>query len=249
MIKDTPMAREQEKVVVNKIMDLLNNNKYDNLEELVKLNEKYSDFLKKQYMETTIKHFGNRFTDEEYAAIINNLRQLTKDKMDFDKEGIKSATFGDETYNIYENKEEEREIQLVNNSDEPIEEELNHKQQDSSEFQTVDPSVNTGRMFSDMEKHEKESLNLHTLLDINVDFLNESELEIYNVAQEYQELKDIIVRLDVQRGVIIDPENNVFKVEKEDEKLVMRDENGEKVEYKKDRQLTYTLNTNINNAA
>ena len=58
-IFDTPMKRQQELAISRKIMDLLNKNKYDNLEEFITKNNNYQDFLKKNNMSTVIKHFGN----------------------------------------------------------------------------------------------------------------------------------------------------------------------------------------------
>ena len=44
---DTPMKRQQEIAISRKIMDLLNKNKYDNLEEFIAKNSNYQNFLKK----------------------------------------------------------------------------------------------------------------------------------------------------------------------------------------------------------
>ena len=63
---DTPMKRQQELVISRKIMDLLNKNKYDDLEEFITKNPNYQDFLKKNDMQTVIKHFGNTLKEEDY---------------------------------------------------------------------------------------------------------------------------------------------------------------------------------------
>ena len=81
---DTPMKRQQELAISRKIMDLLNKNKYDNLEEFIAKNGNYQDFLKKNNMGTVIKHFGNTLKEEDYTKILENLRTLTKTKKDFE---------------------------------------------------------------------------------------------------------------------------------------------------------------------
>ena len=61
---DTPIKKAQELAIACKIMDLLNNNKYDNIEEFYERNKSYQDFLKNCRMETAIKHFGNTLNED-----------------------------------------------------------------------------------------------------------------------------------------------------------------------------------------
>ena len=100
-IFDTPMKRQQELAISRKIMDLLNKNKYDNLEEFIVKNTNYQDFLKKNDMQTVIKHFGNTIIEEDYIKILENLRTLTKEKMSFEKDNIKTTNIDNKEFNSF----------------------------------------------------------------------------------------------------------------------------------------------------
>ena len=244
---DTPIAREQEKAVVQKIMDLLNNKKYDDLEKFFELNADYNTFLKQQHMDVVVKHFGNTFTDEDYKIIIENLRELTKQKSSFNTEDIKTTQIGDQSVSTYENPELDKTHYLINNNqNKTIEEELKDKQTTSAEFQTADEDVNTGRMMQEMEEKEKESLQLHYLNEINTDLLNEEERGIFNAAANYQLTTNESIQVDVSRGVIVNKDGEIYHISKEDGVFEIRNGDGEKEDTIKAPQKQFVL-TNTQN--
>ena len=225
---DTPIKREQERAIVEKIMNLLNNNKYDDLERLIEANESYDTFLRKQHMDTVVKHFGNTLREADFKEILENMRQLTKDKQSFNTDDIKTTTIDNKDYSTYKNEELNKTNYVVNDSSKTLEEQLKDKQQTSSEFQTADQDVNTGRMLEDMEKNEKESLNLHYINDINKDILNNEELEIYNAAVNYQISNNTVIRVDIEKGIIVDPDDNIIKIENKNGVITLKDGKEEK---------------------
>ncbi|MBR6690872.1 MAG: hypothetical protein IKL65_06025 [Bacilli bacterium] len=229
-IFDTPMKRQQELAIARKIMDLLNKNKYDNLEEFITKNNNYQDFLKKNNMVTVIKHFGNTLKEEDYVKLLENLRVLTKTKQDFAKENIKTTNIDDKQYNSFKGEDK---TYFIDNSrtDKPIEEQMKDLQHTQQNFQTTDPKRNTENMFKELER-KKEGLNLNYLHEINFDLLNNEEKELYNAANNYQQTLDTgVIRVDLKKGVIVDELDNIMKIEKENDQFsIIKEENGIKKE-------------------
>ena len=173
---DTPMKRQQELAIARKIMDLLNKNKYDNLEEFITKNGNYQDFLKHNNMQIVIKHFGNTLKEEDYIKILENLRTLTIEKQKFEKENIKTVNIDDKQFNSFKGQDK---TYFIDNSGEnkSLEEQMKDLQSTQQKFQTPDQKQNTENMFKELEK-KKDTLNLQYLHDINYDLLSNEEKRI-----------------------------------------------------------------------
>ena len=214
-IFDTPMKKQQELAVARKIIDLLNKNKYDNLEKFIEKNNNYQDFLKKNNMTIVVKHFGNSLKEDDYIKILENLRVLTKTKLDFDKENIQTVNIDDKQFNSFVGKDKSY---FIDNSrtDIPIEVQMKNLQNTNPDFQTTNRLQNTENMFKELET-KKEGLNLHYLYEINFDSLSSEEKIFYQLANEYQQNTNGIVQIDLTKGIIIDEENKISKIEKNSE--------------------------------
>ena len=145
-IFDTPAKREQELAVARKIMDLLNKNKYDDLEEFIKRTNSYQDFLKYNNMTNVVKHFGNTLNEENFTRILENLRVLTKNKKDFEQENIKTTNIENKQYVSFEGQDN---TYFIDNSrtDKSIEAQMKDLQPTEEQFQTSDIRQNTENMF------------------------------------------------------------------------------------------------------
>lgn len=211
-IFDTPIKRQQEFVVAKKIMDLLNKNKYDNLEEFISKNNNYQDFLKKNDMENVVKHFGNTLKEEDYIKILENLRILTKTKQDFEKENIKTTNIDDKQYNSFKGQDK---TYFIDNSrtNKSIEQQMKDIQTTQQQFQTTDIKQNTENMFKELEI-KKEGLNLHYLNEINYESLNNEEKALFLSAYEYQKNNKNIIRIDFKKSIIVDNKDNIIKINK-----------------------------------
>lgn len=255
LVFDTPAKREQERAIANKIMDLLNKNKYDNLEEFISKNNNYQEFLKKNDMNNVIKHFGNTLNEEDFVRILENLRQLTKKKQTFETDNIKTTNIEDKEYNSF--KGEDKTYFLENSiSDLSIEEQMKNLQPTERDFQTTDAKVNTENMMKELEKNRKKSLNLSYLSEIETNSLNSEEVKLFQTAVNYQLSTNEAIKVDLQNGVIVDKDDNIMKIQKENEEYkIIKDEDGidkevtaEKTKsYQK--KLTPSSNTIYSNAA
>ena len=226
-IFDTPAKREQELAVARKIMDLLNKNKYDDLEEFIKRTNSYQDFLKYNNMTNVVKHFGNTLNEENFTRILENLRVLTKNKKDFEQENIKTTNIENKQYVSFEGQDN---TYFIDNSrtDNSIEAQMKDLQPTEEQFQTSDIRQNTENMFKELEQNKKESLKLNYLHEINFELLNNEQKQIFQAANNYQQNIEGIIRIDIERGIMVDEENTIMKIEKENGKYVVKLDDKEK---------------------
>lgn len=221
---DTPAKIQQEMAVVNKIMHLLNKNKYDNIEEFISKNPTYQDFLKKNELENVVKHFGNTLNEEDYIKILNQMRILSNQKQSFDTEDIKTTNIGDKEYNTY--KGENKTVIFDNsNTDMTIERQMEELQKTQQEFQTEDIKQNTENMINELEKNKKETLNLKYINEINIDLLNEKQKEFIHIASNYQLDMQNPIKIDVDKEIIVDEFDNIMRVERNGEEITVVGDN------------------------
>jgi len=224
---DTPAKMQQETAIVNKIMDLLNKNKYDNIYEFINKNQTYQDFLKNNDLVNVVKHFGNTLNEEDFKRIQNEMVKLTEKKKDFEKENIKTTNINDKEYNSY--KGENKTYFLDNsNSNMTIERQLEELQTTEEKFQTSDVKENTNAMMNELEKNKKESLNLNYLNNVNINNLNDRQKQIFNAAANYQLDNNKPIRVDLDKELIVDEEDNIMKIEKNGDSFdIISDKNNE----------------------
>ena len=208
---DTPMKFQQEIAITSRIFELLNKNNYDDLEKFINDNQTLQDFIKKQNMNIVLRHFGNTLKEEDYVKILNNLRELTKKKQEFEAENIKTADIDDKQYNSFKGEDKTYYLDNSTNSDKKIEDEMKDLQSKDENFQTIDSKKNTENMFKELET-KKESLNLRSLEEINYDNLNEDQKAIIDVVKDYQDALGYPLRVDIERGLIVDKDDNIRKI-------------------------------------
>ena len=250
-IFDTPAKMEQENVVVSKIMELLNKNKYDNIYDFINQNPTYQDFLKKNDLTNVVKHFGNTLNEEDFKKIQSEMVKLTEKKKSFEKDQVKTTNIDDKEYNSY--KGEEKTFFLDNSdSNMTIERQMEELQKTEQKFQTSNAKQNTENMMNELENNKKEILNLQYLNQINVEQLNDKQKEIFKVVANYQLGMANPVRVDLDREVIVDEFNNIMRLQKNDGKFSIVGDNGlekdsvkkEEIEKEKTFQKTLTPSPN-----
>lgn len=245
-IFDTPAKKEQELAVARKIMDLLNKNRYSSLDEFIQKNKSYQDFLKNSNMDTVVKHFGNTLKEEDFNQILTELENLTIKKQKFEQENIKTTNIDDKEYNSF--KGEDKTYFIDNStSNKSIEEQMKDIQASSQHFQTSDIKQNTENIFNELEGRKKESLSLQFLNDVNVQLLNNEQRNLYAAAMQYQKESNHVIRVDLTRGITVDENDDIKKIENENGIYFVKDEekikdNEKDTSYQK--QLTMPNNTN-----
>lgn len=225
---DTPMKRIQEIAIATVIMKILNKNKYDNLNEFITKNPNYQDFFKKFSTEPIILNFRHElkhFKEDDYIKILENLRLLTKSKKEFEQENIKTTNLADKQFSSFRGKDK---TYFIDNSGEKktVEEQMKDLQPTQEKFQTADQKENTENLFKELENRNI-GLNLHYLNEINYDSLNNEEKLLFQIAQNYQKNIKGIIRIDLKKGIIVDEEENIMKIEETNgEFTITKEENG-----------------------
>lgn len=217
---DTPKKKLEERAIVEKIISLLNKNKFKSIDDFCKENSDYVNFKKNNDMENVLKHFGNKLNQNEYDMIIQSLRKMIKNKSTFDTNEIKTTNIDDKQYVSYEGKDENY---YLNNSfsNESIEKQMDDIQKQMSSLQTSNPKENTDLIMKEMKKNKKISLILRYLNEINFEILTEEQQDLFKFAFEYQQKNDGLIRIDLDEKVMVDEDDNIMKIDKVDGNFVI----------------------------
>lgn len=219
---DTPLKRQQEQAIARKIMTLLNNKKYSTLDSFVASNQDYHTFLKNNNFENVVKHFGNSLNQEDYNVIIQNLKTLTSKKESFEKESIKETKIDNKEYVALN--ASDKTYYVDNTGQKPIEEQMKDLQTSQEIFQTSDPRKNADNMFKELHDNVKTSIEPVLLHQIDETKLNEDEKKTLDTAVNYQMQNGVEVKLDVNKGVMIDENENIKKINVEGEETQVQEE-------------------------
>ena len=223
-IKDT--KHEQEIAVVCKIMQLLNSRTYNDIEEFYEKNNNLQDFIKK-HLETPITHFGRNETplnEEDYTNIIENMRNISKRKQSIETDSIKTTKIDTKEYNAMEI---DHKKEFIDNSDseKTIEERMKDLQDSGEQFQTVDPTKNSENAFKELQSRQ-EGINAISLKDIDLSSLNQEQKELYLSALNYELSNYAQIRLDLNKGIMIDENDNIMRIVKDEDGIkVLSQEN------------------------
>lgn len=224
---DKPSKRDDEICVAKKIIEFLNNNKYDNIYDFITRNQTYQDFLKNNEMENVIKHFGNNLSEADFRLIQDKMIKITQEKMTSDKKSIKTTHIDGQEFVSVEGKEEPNFFDN-SHSNMSFEREMDEVQKTQRDFQTTDAKENTENIVKDMKKDKKENLNLSYIHEIDISKLNEKQKEIFDIVVNYQLDNPKPIRVDLDRGIIVNSENIISKVEKNNGEFSITSENEEK---------------------
>lgn len=223
--KISSTKRAQEIAVVSKIMNLLSNNTYSSIDELYDKNRDIDTFVKNNF-EIPITHFGYNeppLTNDDYKIIIENIKTIIKQKQSLNTESITNTQIDNVEFSSMKANGNTHFISSSNGK--TNEQKLQEKQNTNPLFQTTDPEENTKNTFKEIEKTD-DGLRLQDLNDIIVDILTAEEKEIYDFALNYQTIYPEPIRVDLKKGVIVDKNNKIFKIVKNNGVLkVINDEN------------------------
>ena len=241
---------EQAVYVVNEIMKILNEGKYNNLNDFIEKNSSLEEFLKNNpRIQTAIKHanntFGNPLNETDYTDILNTLKQITEIKQSFDKESMNVVDLNEDQYGSMKIDDQMHYIDNSNSID-SIEEKMTEIQPSQNDFQTIDIKKNTENMFKDLESRQ-DGLNLQSLDEINKNLLTEEENELFQVAINYQTSNNSKIKIDLNKGIIVDEKNNIAKITKQDgEVKIINQDSKEKEENEKSNNFQKVFKPNNN---
>ena len=227
-IFDTPAKKEIEGATVSIIMHYLNNNRYDNIYDFINKNQTYQEFLIRNEIQGTVRHFIGRLTEEDFKKIQSEMVKITEKKKSFEKKNIKTTNIGEEQFVTHEGTDKTTFLDNTHTKDNmTIERQLEELQPTQKEFETNNEELNTDRMMQELQDSKKETLNFRAIKKIDPASLNEKQRDILRVAANYQLNSDSELRIDLERNLIVDENNNIMKIEEHDGQYIVIGDNNE----------------------
>ena len=168
----------EELAIVAIIMNLLNNNKFDNIDDALKYNgNDFATFMKNNRRDNIPFHYGRNIKDDDFKLIVSNFKKMDEDKLKIDKENIHEHNFENKEYVEYDGR-------VMDNSlkERSIEDELKNMQQENPEYQSFDAKENTQKMMKEELDYNKREVNFNSLDEIDRNKLNADEQKLYDAV-------------------------------------------------------------------
>lgn len=196
----------EENFVIVTVMRLLNNNKFDSVDDILKYNgDNYKTLLKNNNLDNVPIHYGNCLSDDDFHLVLNQIRDYAKDKLSFDKSKVNEVNFDNKEYVEYNGTVLD---DSLNNKS--IEEQLEEKQKESENYQSLDHKKNIDLLMDEMDK-EKREVSFENINDINRDLLNAEQQRMYDAAlvTNYKDNNNDHLEISLEDGLTKDEENNI----------------------------------------
>ena len=210
----------EERAIATRIMKLLNDNKFDNVDDILKYNPNIKTFLVNNKCDVLPVHFGGHITDSDYNSITDVIKELVKNKMVFEDEKINEVNFDDKNYVEYDGR-------VVDNtlSDRSMQEEFTYLQRENTDYQSFDAMNNSDQMAKeiiDTKKHEVEFMDLD---EINRDLLNAEQQKVYDAALVDQFVSNTDKEISLEEGLTKDEDNNINQINEYNGSMRIENEN------------------------
>ncbi len=212
----------EENFVVVTVMKLLNNNKFDSIDDILKYNgDNYKTFLKNNNLDNVPIHYGNCLSNEDFHSVLNQIKEYAKDKLSFDKNNVNELSFDNKEYVEYNGT-------VLDDSfnNKPINEQLEEKQKQSEDYQSLDHKNNIDKLMDEMNK-EKREVSFENINNINRDNLNAEQKRMYDAAlvTNYTDKNNAHLEISLEDGLTKDDENNIGQLKSVGSDMVLNNSN------------------------
>ena len=201
----------EENAIVAIIMNLLNNNKFDNIDDALKYNgNDFNTFMKNNRRDNIPSHYGRNIKDADFQEIVQNFKKMVNNKLSFDKEKINEISFEQKEYVEYNG-------QVVDNTlkERSMEDELKYMQQDNPDYQSLNKQENTDKMMDEVINNRKREIKFTSLDNVDRSILDEREKQIYDAALIDQHLNNTDKEISIEDNLTKDEENNISQLSDE----------------------------------
>lgn len=214
--------KEMEMLIVeNKIKKLIENDPtIADIDEAIKKFGNFQFFKEKNKLTNVFGRNNNPMTNEDYLKVLEKLKKFYDKQKQFNKNNIKTTSVNDKKIVTY-TKDNKNVILDDSYNKKTFEDQLKGLQKTNSNFRTQDLKTNTNNMMNHMQKEVKVEIKPKLLKQINTSFLNEEERKIYASALLFQEQIHNPVKIDINRKLIFDNDNNVYSIEKRESGIVI----------------------------
>lgn len=212
--------RFEEMVIVSKIEEFIKKDRYNNIDDFITKNPNFNSFLKNNKLDAVLSRSRNLITEEDYFKIITKIKENHKKQQQHNSENINTINVGDKKIVTFKNNEQNLILDDSYNKKD-FNKQLDDLQKTNSEFRTNDVNQNTNNMMEHMKKDIKEEITPKYLKDINQALLNENEKRVFATAALFQEQINAPIKVDMNRNLIFDNDNNVYSMEKRENGIVI----------------------------
>ena len=198
----------EENAIVAIIMKLLNDNKFDNIDDVLKYNGKdFDTFMKNNRRDNIPSHYGRNIKNADFDQIVEQLKKMVNDKLSFDKEKINEVNFDNKEFVEYNGK-------VVDNtlSERSIEDELKYMQVENPEYQSLDQKQNTDKMMNEVVSEKKREIEFTSLDNIDRNKLNKDEQQLFDAALVDEYVNNNDKEISIEDGLTKDEENNISQL-------------------------------------
>ena len=191
----------EEQALAAIIMRELNNNKFDDIDNMLKYSgNDFHTFLKNLHCDAVPAHFGSNLKEADFKLFVENFKKMVDKKMNFKKEDIKTTTLDDKEYVEYKGT-------VIDNTygERSVEEEMRYMQEENPDYQNIDDyEKNTDEMMKeirDKKSKEVEFKKVDEYTQSEVNEMSDEEKEKYYAAKAQNEREDSNVSVSTEYSV------------------------------------------------
>ena len=202
----------EENAIVAIIMNLLNNNKFDSIDDALKYNgNDFNTFMKNNRRDNIPSHYGRNIKDSDFKSIVENFKKMVDKKLSFDKENVHEVKFDNNKEYVEYNG------QVVDNSlkERSIEDDLKYIQQENPDYQTLNEQENTDRMMHGDVIERKREVKFTSLDNIEREKLNSEDKQIYDAALIDQHLNNTDKEISIEDRLTKSDDNSINQLKEE----------------------------------
>ena len=232
----------EENAVVAIIMKLLNDRKFDSIDDVLKYNGKdLRTFLKNNKKDIVPLHYGSNLNDDDFKNIVGNFKLMVNNKLQIDKENIHVTNFDKKEYVEYNGR-------VVDNSysDKPIEKELKDMQLENPNAQSLNAKENTDQMMDELFDEKKIEVEFNDLNNIDREKLNQNEQKIYDAALVQEHLTGEKKEISLEENLTKDEDNNITELKQENNEVVINSGN-DSIEENQKTSVAYLTDIDLSN--
>lgn len=199
----------EENAIVAIFMNLLNNNKFDNIDDALKYNgDDFATFMKNNRRDNIPAHYGRNIKDDDFKLIVSKFKEMDEDKLKIDNENIHEYNFENKEYVEYDGR-------VMDNSlkERSIEDELKNMQQENPEYQSFDAKENTQKMMKEELDYNKREVTFSSLDEIDRNKLNIDDQRLYDAVLVDEHTSGKSKEVSFEDMLTKDENNNINQLE------------------------------------
>lgn len=186
----------------NKIKQYSSDGTYQDLEDFISDNPDLETFQNHTKLNNILrKVWGYQITDEEYLAVLEQLKKEVLEKRQINLEKVKTVEANGKEITTFQSGEE---TMVLDNSyaQKSLKEQLPDLQAEHKQFQEKGEE-NIESMMEYMQAEVKPEFGFTDISDIDSNTLSTQEQENLAVATQYQEVNETPIKADLQNGLIL----------------------------------------------